>query len=123
MTAGTSTASAEKMIEGANEIHAHAASGGILAKKEALAGAHEAATRFAATMEMLGRQMSEPDSHYGNDITEPVRTSGTHLRAAATTIREAVARLDTLIRMSVGELAASSTQAPHHSELSENGSR
>lgn len=123
MAAGTSTASAEKLIEGVNEIHVHAASGNIIAKQEALAAAYEAASRFAATMDMLGRQMSEPDNHYGNEITEPVRTAGTHLRAAATVIAEGKSHLDTLIAMSLGEVAASGRQAPHHSQLSESGSR
>jgi hypothetical protein len=36
---------------------------------------------------------------------------------------EADTNLTTLINMSVGDLATSSRQAPHHTELSENGSR
>jgi hypothetical protein len=123
MSTGTSTASAEKLIEGVNEIHAHAASGGINAKREALNAAHEAAGRFASTMEMLGRAMSEPDSRYGPEITEPIVKAGAQLRAAAIQISEGKASLDTLVGMSVGELAASARQAPHHSELSENGTR
>jgi hypothetical protein len=123
MTTGTSTASAEKLIEGANEIHAHAASGNITAKQEALAAANEGAGRFASTMEMLGRTMSEPDNRYGPEITEPIIRAGAQLRAAAILISEGKANLDTLVGMSVGELANSSRQAPHHSELSENGSR
>jgi len=121
MTTGTSTASAEKMIEGVNEIHAHAATGNINAKREALTAAHEAAGRFASTMEMLGRTMSEPDSRYGPEITEPIIKAGAQLRAAALQISEGKASLDTLVGMSVGELADSARQAPHHSELSENG--
>ena len=121
VAAGTSTASAEKLIEGINEIHAHAASGGIHAKREALAAAHEGAVRFAAMMQMLARTMSEPGSNYGNEITEPIAKGGEQFQAGAITIGEGEARLVTLINMTVGDLATSPRQAPHHRELSENG--
>ena len=72
MPAGTSTASAEKLIEGINEIYAKAASGGIHAKQEAVKAAHEACVRFASMSQMLARTMSEPDQNYGPEITEPM---------------------------------------------------
>ena len=120
--AGTSTASAEKLIEGINEIHAHAAAGGIHAKREALAAMHEGAVRFAAMAQMVARTMSEPGSNYGNEITEPIAKGGQQFQAGAITIGEAEASLATLINMTVGDLATSARQAPHHRELSENGS-
>ena len=121
VAAGTSTASAEKLIEGINEIHAHAASGGIHAKREALAAMHEAAVRFAAMGQMVARTMSEPGSNYGNEITEPIAKGAQQFQAGAITIGEAEANLTTLINMTVGDLATSARQAPHHRELSENG--
>ena len=120
---GSSNASGEKIVEGAEELHKHAAAGNINAKMEALAGAAGGATRFAATMEMLGRTMSEPDTRYGPEITEPIVKAGAQLHAAAIQISEGRANLESLANMNLRDLAGSSRQAPHHSELSENGSR
>ena len=119
--AGTSTASAEKLIEGINEIYAHAATGGIHAKQEAAKAAHEACVRFAAMSQMLARAMAEPGSNYGPEITEPCSKAGQHLQAAAMAYSEADAALSTLINMTVGDLATSPRQAPHHTELTEAG--
>jgi len=121
--AGTSTASAEKLIEGINEIHAHAQSGGIHAKQEAVKATHEASVRFAAMVQMLARQMSEPGQNYGPEITEPLAQAGNHHQAAAMSLSESDAAISTLINMTVGDLARSARQAPHHEELSESGSR
>jgi hypothetical protein len=123
VAAGTSTASAEKLIEGINEIHAHAQSGNIIAKREAVKAIHEGLVRFAAMLAMLSRQMSEPGTHYGPEITEPVAKAGTHCQAGAMSASEADANLSTLINMTIGEVANSSRQAPHHNELSETGAR
>jgi len=121
--AGTSTASAEKLIEGINEIHAHAQAGGIHAKQEAVKAAHEASVRFAAMVQMLARQMSEPGQNYGPEITEPLAQAGNHYQAGAMSLSESDAAISTLINMTVGDLARSPRQAPHHQELSESGSR
>jgi hypothetical protein len=71
---------------------------------------------------MMARAMSEPGSNYGAEITEPLSKAATHMQAAAMSISEGDANLSTLINMSVGDLANSARQAPHHAELSENGS-
>lgn len=123
MAAGTSTASAEKLIEGINEIHAHAATGGINAKREAVKAVHEGFVRFGAMLAMLARQMSEPGQNYGHEITEPLAQAGTHAQAGAMSASESDAALSTLINMTVGELATSPRRAPHHEELSETGAR
>ena len=121
MTAGTSTASAEKAIEGINEIYAHGMAGGIHAKQEALKALHELAVRAAGMVVTFARQMSEPGSNYGPEITEPLATAGNHFQAGATTVSESDAAISTLINMTVGDLASSARQAPHHNELTENG--
>lgn len=123
MSAGTSTASAEKAIEGVNEIYAHGMSGGIHAKQEAMKAMHELAVRAAQMAVAFARQMSEPGSNYGTEITEPLATAGTHYQAAASSVSESDAAISTLINMTVGDLAASARQAPHHNELTENGAR
>lgn len=119
--AGTSTASAEKLIEGVNEIHAHAATGNIHRKREAIAAGHEGAVRFASMLAMLARMMAEPGSNYGPEITEPLAKAAQHCQAAAITISESDAALTSLLNMRVADLADSPRQAPHHSELTESG--
>ena len=123
VSAGTSTASAEKLIEGINEIHARAQAGGIHAKREAVKAIHESLVRFSAMLMMLSRQMSEPGQHYGPEITEPVAQAGQHCQAGAMAASEADAAITTLINMTVGELSRSARPTPHHAELSEAGSR
>jgi hypothetical protein len=123
VTAGTSTASAEKLIEGINEIYAKAVSGNIFAKREAIKAAHEASVRFSAMAHMLARTMAEPGSNYGPEITEPCAKAGQNLQATAMSFSEADAALTTLINMTLGDLAASPRQAPHHTELTESGAR
>lgn len=119
---GTSTAAAEKMTEGIQEIYARAASGGINAKQEAVRAAHEAAVKFAGMMQMLSRTMSEPGSNYGPEITEPIAKAGTQFQAGAMLLSEADSNLETLANMTLREAAASPRQVPHHEhELSENG--
>lgn len=112
----------EQFVEGVNQIHAHAQAGGIRAKLEAVKAAHEACVRFSAMAQMLSRQMREPGMNYGNEITEPIGKAGVQLQASAMEFSEADAALTSLLNMTVGDLAQSSRQAPHHTELSENGS-
>jgi hypothetical protein len=123
VAAGTSTGSVEKFVEGVGQIHAEAAAGGIHAKQRGIKASTEGSMRFSAMASMLSRTMSEPASNYGPEITEPLAKAAEHLQAAAMSFGEADTNLTTLLNMSVGELAASSRQAPHHGELSENGSR
>jgi hypothetical protein len=122
VAAGTSTGSVEKLIEGVNQIHAEAAAGGIHAKQRGIKSAVEGSIRFSAMAAMLSRAMSEPGANYGPEITEPLAKASEHLQAAAMAFSESDTNLTTLLNMSVGELASSSRQAPHHGELSESGS-
>lgn len=118
----TSSAAAEKMIEGIQEIYEHAARGGLNAKQEAIRAAHEGASRFAGMMQMLARTMSEPDHRYGPEITEPIGKAGEHFQAGAQSLSEADAALETLANMTLREASQSRRQVPHHEhELSENG--
>lgn len=123
---GTSTASgaagAEQFIDGVNQIHATAASGGINAKQAGIKSATEGCLRFAAMLQMLARQMSET-GRYGPEITEPLAKAATHLQAGATNLGESDTAITTLKHMQVGELAMSARQAPHHAELNEAGAR
>jgi hypothetical protein len=116
-----STGSAEKLIEGVNEIHNSAAAGNIHAKHAAIKAANEAAIRFGAMLQMLARTMSEPGSNYGPEITEPLAKAGTQCQAVGLGLGESDAALTTLVNMSVGDLARSARQAPNQAELTESG--
>jgi len=67
--------------------------------------------------------MAEPGSNYGPEITEPLAKGAQNLTATAMSISESDAALATLVNTTVGDLATSPRQAPHHSELSESGAR
>lgn len=121
-TPGTTAAGAEQFIEGVNQIHSTAASGGINAKQAAIKAATEGCIRFAGMLQMLARQMTE-NGRYGPEITEPLAKAAQHLQAGAMTLGESDTAITTLKHMQVGELAASARQAPHHDELNEAGSR
>ena len=121
MASTTSAGSAEKLIEGVNQVHAEASAGGIHAKHSGIKSCTEGSLRFSAMAAMLSRAMSEPGSNYGPEITEPLAKAATHLQAAAMAFSESDGALSTLINMSVGDLANSARQAPHHTELSESG--
>ena len=123
MAATTGAGAAEKLIEGVNQIHGEAAAGGIHAKHGGIKACTEGTLRFSAMSGMLSRAMSEPGQNYGPEVTEPLAKAGVHLQAAAMAFSEADGALATLINMTVGDLANSARQAPHHTELSENGSR
>ena len=122
MSAGSSTGSVEKLVEGINQIHAEAATGGIHAKQAGIKASVEGCIRFSSMASMLSRAMSEPGSNYGPEITEPLAKASEHLQAAAMAFGEGDTNLATLLNMSVGELAQSPRQAPHHAELSESES-
>jgi hypothetical protein len=116
--------SAEDLIAAIDTMAARAAAGNIHAKRGAILAMHEAAERFGAALVMLARQMSEPGSNYGPEITEPLAQAATHQQASAMALAEADSALSTLMRRSVAEQADSGTQTPHHqNELTEAGTR
>ena len=117
------TGAVEQAIEGLIGIHEGALAGNINDKRAAIEALAEVQRRASALAGMLAREMSEPGSNYGPEITEPIAASGTHAQAAAMSLDEAGTALTTLINMQVGELADSSRQAPDSPELSESGAR
>lgn len=123
MATGNGGNLSEKLIEAINQIHAEAAAGNINKKHEAIKAVTEGQTRFAAMLNMLSRQLSEPGMHYGPEITEPLTKAGTHQQAGAMAASESDTALTTLKQMQLGDLPGSGRQAPHHSELQESGSR
>jgi hypothetical protein len=65
----------------------------------------------------LGTRLSEPDKRYGPEIWEPVMQAGASISAAGIKLGEATANLVSLINTTVGQLADSPRQAPHHSQM------
>jgi hypothetical protein len=65
----------------------------------------------------LATRLAEPTRDYGSAIWEPVNSGGHQARASAMYLAQAVAALSSLASMTVGELAASTTHAPHSSQL------
>lgn len=65
----------------------------------------------------LGHRLGEPDKLYGAEIWEPLITAGAQCQAAAIHCGQADAMTASLLAVTVGELAQSPRQAPHHSQL------
>jgi hypothetical protein len=65
----------------------------------------------------LGHRLGEPDKLYGAEIWEPLITAGAQCQAAAIHCGQADAMTASLLAATVGELAQSPRQAPHHSQL------
>lgn len=65
----------------------------------------------------LGTRLSEPDKRYGPEVWEPVMQAGASISAAGIKLGEATANLVSLINTTVGQLADSPRQAPHHSQM------
>ena len=124
VAAGTSTAGSEQVIEGIDRLVATAMAGNIITKREIFLALHEVFTRAGIGVISLSRDMAEPGSNYGPEITEPVARAGTQAQAAAMGLADADAALVALLTRSVAEMATSSQQTPHHrNELSESGAR
>lgn len=121
MSSQAATGSSEGLIENVTRIATAATAGGIHTKHQAIKDCTEGVIRFGAMLVQVARQMSEPGSNYGHEITEPIARAGTQLQAGALALGEADASMTTLVNMSVGDLANSPRQAPHHTELSETG--
>jgi hypothetical protein len=76
-----------------------------------------AGDNLAGGASFLGTRLAEPDKHYGPEIFEPWVMAGAHFRAGALLLEQADAMTTSLLQSTVGELAASPRQAPHHSQL------
>lgn len=65
----------------------------------------------------LSRRLAEPDKHYGAEIWEPLSAGAAQARSGALHLGYSDAMLTSLLRSTVGEIADSPRQAPHHSQL------
>jgi len=76
-----------------------------------------AADGLGGAFSHLGNRLAEPDKHYGAEIWEPLIKASAQGRAMAIYAEQAGAMTDSLLQTTVGELADSPRQAPHHSQL------
>jgi hypothetical protein len=65
----------------------------------------------------LGTRLAEPDKLYGSEIWEPLTMAGAQLRSGALHMNQSDSMVTSLLSTSVGELAETPRQAPHHSQL------
>lgn len=117
----TAEGAIEQAVQGLDGIRASAVAGNIRAKQRAIKACTEVFIRSATMLLMLSRSLAEPGSHYGLEITEPLAKASQYVQAAGMACSESDAAITSLAHMTVGELADSPRQAPHHSELSETG--
>ena len=112
---------AEEAVEGMRRIHAHARAGNIRAKRRALL-AMVAVLRHASFMaSAMARALSEPDQHYGPEVTEPIAMGSMYLSAAASAFSDGDDALKALLHASLDESMRGGRRIPHHEELTETG--
>jgi hypothetical protein len=97
-----------------------ASNGDVIDVRRAIKILASAGENLAGGTSFLGRRLAEPDKHYGPEIFEPTGMAGAHFHAGAVVLEQADAMVTSLLQTTVGELAASSRQAPDKSQL--NGS-
>jgi hypothetical protein len=98
-----------------------ASQGDVIDVRRAIKILASAGENLAGGTSFLGQRLAEPDKHYGPEIFEPTGMAGAHFHAGAVVLEQADAMVTSLLQTTVGELAASSRQAPDKSQL--NGSR
>jgi hypothetical protein len=112
----------EEAIEGTRRIAAHMRAGNIRAKRRALLALVAVCRHGTAMTAAMARALSEPDQHYGPQVTEPISMGSMFLSAAASSFSDGDDALKALLYTSVDESMRAGRQLPHHDELSETGS-
>lgn len=105
------------LLYAANALVAEASHGDIHAVRRVVATFSAVAGEFGSALGRLGTRLSEPDKRYGPENWEPVMQAGAQCKAAGIHLSEADANMLSLINTTVGDLAHSPRQAPHHSQM------
>jgi hypothetical protein len=105
------------LLYAANALAAEASHGDIHAVRRVDATFAAVATELGSALTRLGQRLSEPDKRYGPEIWEPVMQAGAQCKAAGIHLGEADANTLSLINTTLGELANSPRQSPHHSQM------
>lgn len=113
----------EQAVEGMSRVRAYALAGNIKAKRRAMIALIAICRRAAAMALSMARALSEPDQHYGHDVSEPIAMGASHLNAAASAFAESDAALAALLKASVEESMAAGRRMPHHDQLAETAGR
>lgn len=111
----------EQAVEGLRRIAAHMRSGNIRAKRRAMLALVAVCRHGVAMSSAMSRALSEPDQHYGSQVTEPISMGAMYLSAAASSFSDADDALKALLYTSVDESMRAGRQLPHHDELAERG--
>lgn len=117
MSHSNGSGSGADLFSALQQVMSQARSGGLQAKHRAIKTFAEAEDYMSQTLQQFSQEMAEPDQGYPQSIWEPIQQASQHNRAAATKMAESDSAMTQLANMQVGELAASSVKAPHHSEL------
>jgi hypothetical protein len=96
---------------------AMASNGDIRAVRRVVKTLSAAAAGLGGGLARLSIRLAEPDKHYGGEIWEPLGTAGAQMAAAGLYCEQADSAMLALLASTVGELADSPRQAPHHSQL------
>jgi hypothetical protein len=111
----------EQAVEGMRRIHAHARTGNIRAKRRALLALVVVCRHSGAMAVAMARALSEPDQHYGPEVTEPISIGSMYLSAASSSFLDGDNALRALQNASLDESMRSGRSIPHHGELTETG--
>ena len=107
----------EDMFTAMQRIVSQANSGGLRSKQRAVTILSDAFDYISQALQTFARQMSEPGQEYGPPVWEPLQRAAAHQKAASSAASESASAISALANMQVGELADSSTRAPHSSQL------
>nr|MDQ2876449.1 hypothetical protein [Actinomycetota bacterium] len=111
------TAAQSDLLHAITAVVNRASNGDIIDVRRALKILASAAGALGGGATFLGTRLAEPDRHLGPEIWEPVGMAGAHGQTMALVLQQADQMAQSLLAMTVGELAVSPRQAPHQSML------
>lgn len=94
-----------------------ALSGGLRSKQRGGAALSDGLDYMATSLQAFARRLAEPDQHYPPAVWEAFSRAAAHLKAASSASGEGASAVGAIAAMTVGDLADSATQSPHHDEL------
>src|SRR5580692_681074 len=105
------------VLAGIWSLVAEASAGDLIAVRRVIGTLTAVSDGMRGAWSRLGTRLAEPDKHYGPDIWEPLLQASAQDGSAALHGAQSDAALASLAGTTVGDLAASPRQAPHHSQL------
>jgi hypothetical protein len=105
------------LLHAIGSLVARASGGDIRDVRRTIKTLATAADALGSGVSHLGTRLAEPDKLYGGEIWEPLAMAGAQLRSGALHMNQSDSMVTSLLNTSVGELAETPRQAPHHSQL------